>query len=86
MYWIGLGTEIVGLNSPVVPISQVVLKTGFTVYKFSTFSTFDSFADFVSFLYDINLMRENMSNDLLSETPKQTEPPKFGFFVKLTYK
>ncbi len=31
MYWIGLGTEVVGLNSQVVPISQVVLKTGFTV-------------------------------------------------------
>ncbi len=31
MYWIDLGTEIVVLNSQVVPISQVVIKTGFTV-------------------------------------------------------
>ena len=33
MYWIGLGTEVVVLNSQVVPISQVVLKAGFTVYN-----------------------------------------------------
>ncbi len=34
MYWIGLGTEVAALNSQVVPISQVVLKTGFSVYTF----------------------------------------------------
>ncbi len=28
----GLGTEVAAPNSQVVPISQVVLKTGFTVY------------------------------------------------------
>ncbi len=33
MYWIGLWTEVAVLNSQVVPISQVVLKTGFTVYR-----------------------------------------------------
>ena len=32
VYWIGLGIEVAALNSQVVPISQVVLKTGFTVY------------------------------------------------------
>ncbi len=32
MYWICIGTEVAVLNSQVVPISQVVLKTGFTVY------------------------------------------------------
>ena len=32
MYWIGLGTEVAVLNSQVVPISQMVLKAGFTVY------------------------------------------------------
>ncbi len=32
MYGIGLGTEVAALTSQVVPISQVVLKTGFTVY------------------------------------------------------
>ncbi len=31
MYWIGRGAEVALLNSQVVPISQVVLKTGFTV-------------------------------------------------------
>ncbi len=31
VYWIGLGTEVAALYSQVVPISQVVLKTGFTV-------------------------------------------------------
>ncbi len=31
MYSIDLGTEIAALNSQVVPISQVVLKIGFTV-------------------------------------------------------
>ncbi len=31
MYWIGIGTEAAVLNSQAVPISQVVLKTGFTV-------------------------------------------------------
>ncbi len=36
MYWIGLGTEVAVLNSQVVPISQVVLKTGFTVYSLSS--------------------------------------------------
>ncbi len=30
MHWIDLGTEVV-FNSQVVPISQVVIKTGFTV-------------------------------------------------------
>ncbi len=30
--WIGLGTGVAVLNSQVVPISQVVLKTGFTVH------------------------------------------------------
>ncbi len=33
MYGIDLGTEVVVLNSQVVPISQVVVKTGFTVFK-----------------------------------------------------
>ncbi len=32
MYWIGLGAEVVVLNSQVVPISQVVLNAGFTVF------------------------------------------------------
>ncbi len=36
VYWIGLGTEVAALNPQVVPISQVVLKTGFTVYYFNT--------------------------------------------------
>ena len=31
VYWIGLGTGVAVLNSQVVPISQVVLKTGSTV-------------------------------------------------------
>ncbi len=31
MYWIDLGTEAAVLNFQVVSISQVVLKTGFTV-------------------------------------------------------
>ena len=31
VYWIGLGTGVAALNSQVVPISQVVLKIGFTV-------------------------------------------------------
>ncbi len=31
MYWIGLETEVAVLNSQDVPISQVVLKRGFTV-------------------------------------------------------
>ncbi len=31
-YWIQLGTEVAVLNSQGVPISQVVSKTGFTVY------------------------------------------------------
>ncbi len=31
IYWIGLGTEVAVLNFHVVPISQVVLKAGFTV-------------------------------------------------------
>ncbi len=34
MHWIGLGTGVAVLNSQVVPISQVVLKTGFTVILF----------------------------------------------------
>ncbi len=33
MYWIGLGTEVALLISQVVPISQMVLKAGFAVYK-----------------------------------------------------
>ncbi len=33
MYWIDLGTEVVVLNSQVVPISQVVVNTGFTVLQ-----------------------------------------------------
>ncbi len=32
MYYIDLGTEVGVLNSQVVPISQVVLRTGFTLY------------------------------------------------------
>ncbi len=32
MYWMGIGTEVAVLNSQVVPISQVVLKAGFTVF------------------------------------------------------
>ncbi len=32
MYWICLGTDVTVLSSQVVPISQVVLKKGFTVY------------------------------------------------------
>ncbi len=35
MYWIFLWTEVTVLSSQVVPISQVVLKTGFTVYSLS---------------------------------------------------
>ncbi len=31
MYWIEIGTKVAVLNSQVVPISQVVLKTGFIV-------------------------------------------------------
>ncbi len=31
VYWIGIATEVAVPNSQVVPISQVVLKTGFTV-------------------------------------------------------
>ena len=31
MYWIGKGAEVAVLNSQVVPFSQVILKTGFTV-------------------------------------------------------
>ena len=31
MYWIDLATEVVVLNSQVVPNSHVVVKTGFTV-------------------------------------------------------
>ncbi len=31
MYWIGKGAEVAVLNSQVVPISQMVLKTGFTI-------------------------------------------------------
>ncbi len=34
MYGIGLRTEVAVLNSQDVPISQVVLKTGFTVIMF----------------------------------------------------
>ncbi len=37
VYWIGLGTGVVVLNSQVVPISQVVTETGITVYKNETF-------------------------------------------------
>ncbi len=33
MYLIGLGTEVAALNSQVVPISQVALKTGLTVVE-----------------------------------------------------
>ncbi len=33
MYWIDLGTEVVVINFQVVPISQVVVKKGFTVCK-----------------------------------------------------
>ena len=32
MYWIYLGTDVTVLSSQVVPISQVILKTGVTVY------------------------------------------------------
>ncbi len=32
MCLIGIGTKVAALNSEVVPISHVVLKTGFTVY------------------------------------------------------
>ncbi len=35
--WIGLGTEVAALNSQVVHISQVVLKTGFTVFHLDMF-------------------------------------------------
>ncbi len=35
VYWIDLGTEVTVLNSQVVPISQVVAKTGFTVLSLS---------------------------------------------------
>ncbi len=31
IYWIGVGTEVAVHNSQIVPISQVVLKTGVTV-------------------------------------------------------
>ncbi len=37
MYQIDLGTEVGVLNSQVVPISQVVLRTGFTVYIFAIY-------------------------------------------------
>ncbi len=36
MYWICLGTEVTVLRSQVVPISQVVLKTSFTVFSRSS--------------------------------------------------
>ncbi len=41
VYWIGLGTGVAVLNSQVVPISQVVAKTGFTstVYAHVTLAT-----------------------------------------------
>ncbi len=35
MYWIGIGTEAAVLNSQAVPISRVVLKTGFTVQVYT---------------------------------------------------
>ncbi len=37
VYWIILGTGVAVLNSQVVPISQVVLKTGFTVHLSYTY-------------------------------------------------
>ncbi len=39
MYRIGLGTGVAVLNSQVVPISQVVLKTGFRVHVTREFLT-----------------------------------------------
>ncbi len=42
MYWIGLGAEVAVPNSQVVHISQVVLKTGFTVFLCSTVFIADS--------------------------------------------
>ncbi len=37
VYWICLGTEVTVLSYQVVPISQVVLKTGFTVWLFYSY-------------------------------------------------
>ena len=45
VYWIGLGTEVAALNPQVVPISQVVLKTGFTVYVKATTDSTQYFFD-----------------------------------------
>ncbi len=39
MYWIGIGTEVAVHKSQVVPISQVVLKTGFIVGTHHALST-----------------------------------------------
>ncbi len=36
MFWIDPGTEVVVLNSQVVPICQVVVKTGFTGFAWYT--------------------------------------------------
>ncbi len=57
MYQIGLGTEVAVLNSQVVPISQLVLKTGFPALQLQKckpavlfFFFFLSLARMVSFL------------------------------------
>ncbi len=34
MYWLDIWAEVAVLNSQVIPISQVALKTGFTVLLF----------------------------------------------------
>ena len=40
VYWMGLGTWVAVLNSQVVPISQVVAKTGFAVHDNRNYSHF----------------------------------------------
>ncbi len=64
MYWIDLGTEAAVLNSQAVPISQVVLKTGFTVciYEFSVFILFS--------LFSLKFQRTHLCVDaLVSQSP-----------------
>ncbi len=51
MYWIGLRTEVAVLNSQVVPISQVVLKTGFTVVLNKIFRTWLGSLSLLLFLH-----------------------------------
>ncbi len=55
MYWIGIGTEVAVLNSQVVPVSQVVLKTGFTVLWISCHTTYRLIASEVLLWININI-------------------------------